>query len=316
MKYSLIKTLGLFLICGTLLPAAEISFDTRNPGTITACVGDQPVADYVYANGRINRPYIWNVRTTDGIQVSRDYPPVEGRERTDHSLIHPGIWMSFKEIGGLNFWHGENHCFTAVIEKASVVDGVGSFTVENLYCEGDDKATARVRETCRLRFLVMEGGWLLIWESAFRGLVDDAVFGDQEEMGLGIRVATEISGVKGGRILNSNGRRTEKEAWGKTADWCDYSGRMDGGWVGMAILAGNDNFRRSWFHARDYGLLLANPFGRQAFQAGPRSEVKISRDTPLRLTFGVYIHSAEEEHDTDIAALYREFSPLTRHESR
>ena len=316
MKYCLLITLGLFLICGTLLPAAEISFDTRNPGTITVCVGDQPVANYVYANGRINRPYIWDVRTTDGIQVSRDYPPVEGEDRTDHPLIHPGIWMSFKEIGGLNFWRGENHCFTTLIAKPNVVDGVGSFTVENLYCEGNNKAKARVRETCRLRFLVVEGGWLLIWESAFQGLVDDAVFGDQEEMGLGIRVATEISGVKGGRILNSNGRRTEKEAWGKTADWCDYSGKMDGRWVGMAILTGNDNFRKSWFHARDYGLLLANPFGRQAFHAGPRSEVEIPRNTPLRLIFGVYIHSAENEHDTDVAALYRKFSRLARHESR
>lgn len=312
MNKKIIATLCVPLLCGNLLHAADVSFDTTTDGTITACIGDQPVANYVYAKGKIARPYVCNVRTTDGIQVSRNYPPLEGKDRTDHTLIHPGVWMSFKEIGGLNFWRKGNHCFTTLVEKPSVKDGVGGFTVENLYCEGDDKDKARVKEICRIKFLAIEGGWLLLWDSAFTGLVKGAIFGDQEEMGLGIRVESEISGTRGGKIFNSNGQCREREVWGKQADWCDYAGRMRGRWAGMTILTGKNNFRKCWFHARDYGLLLANPFGRKAFHAGERSQVDIPCDGALRLQFGVYVHSAKNEKDTDINKIYQEFLKLMK----
>ena len=50
-------------------------------------------------------------------------------------------------------------------------------------------------------------------------------FGDQEEMGLGIRVATDHAVTNGGVITSSDGRKNEKQVWGRQADWCDYSGK-------------------------------------------------------------------------------------------
>ena len=52
----------------------------------------------------------------------------------------------------------------------------------------------------------------------------DLEFGEQEEMGLGIRAATTITVKNGGRILDSEGRVNEKGVWGKRAEWYDYSG--------------------------------------------------------------------------------------------
>jgi len=64
--------------------------------------------------------------------------------------------------------------------------------------------------------------------------------------------------------LNSDGRGpiNESQIWGKTADWCDYDGIINQRQVGVTLIADPQNFRPSWFHARDYGLLLANAFGR------------------------------------------------------
>ena len=50
-----------------------------------------------------------------------------------------------------------------------------------------------------------------------------------------------------------------------------FGGSMAGENVGMTIFCHPENFRPSWFHARDYGILEANPFGRQAFGKGEKT---------------------------------------------
>jgi hypothetical protein len=128
-------------------------------------------------------------------------------------------------------------------------------------------------------------------------------FGDQEEMGLGIRVATPLAVVKGGRITDSAGRVNEAQVWGKQADWCAYRGTIAGKPVGVQLMTHPGNFRRSWFHARDYGLLEANPFGRNAFTKGEKSQVVVEDGKTLRLRFGVMTLSGTP----DLQAAYRDY---------
>ena len=73
-------------------------------------------------------------------------------------------------------------------------------------------------------------------------------------MGLGVRVTTPIAVKQGGTMLDAMGRRNEHEVWGNAADWCDYSGTVDGRHAGITIMCDPQNFRPSWLHARDYGL--------------------------------------------------------------
>ena len=76
-------------------------------------------------------------------------------------------------------------------------------------------------------------------------------------------------------MTDSEGRKNGAEIGGNSADWCDYSGTLDGQHVGMTIFCHPDNFRPSWFHARDYGFLAANAFGRAAFHKGEPSKVVV-----------------------------------------
>ena len=64
-----------------------------------------------------------------------------------------------------------------------------------------------------------------------------------------------------------------------------------------------ENFRRSWFHARDYGLLVANPFGRNAFTGGEKSRIVVKEGETLRLRFGVLVSSERP----DLDASYRDY---------
>ena len=104
----------------------------------------------------------------------------------------------------------------------------------------------------------------------------------------------------GGRIVNSDGLRDEKQVWGTTADWCDYRGTVGGAEVGVALMSDPRNVRRPWFHARDYGLLVANPFGRRAFTKGEESRIVVKAGETFRLRFGVLVHSGR----TDVGVAY------------
>jgi hypothetical protein len=123
-----------------------------------------------------------------------------------------------------------------------------------------------------------------------------------------------------GTITNSDGRKNEKEVWGRQADWCDYSGIvttkiMPGNkdWslrTGLLLVPHPQNFRRSWMHARDYGLLVANPFGQRAFTKGPASRIEVKPGETIRLRFGVWSYGNNLDTKLDLSAMAAEYLRL------
>jgi len=148
---------------------------------------------------------------------------------------------------------------------------------------------------------------MIIYDSTFSSEKTDFTFGDQEEFGLGIRVNTPIAERYGGRIVNADGLEGAKKAWGKASDWCDYHGVIDETLVGMTIMPDPRNFRRSWYHARNYGFIAANPFGRKAMKQGPESKVVVKKGEKFHLGYGVSIYSAPKGAEIDRNAMYQDY---------
>jgi hypothetical protein len=279
----------------------------EEPNQLLITIGGKPFATYVYSDSNIPRPYFAHVRAPCGTQVTRNHPPVEGKDPTDHATYHPGIWLTFGDMSGNDYWR----------LKAKVIQdlwfgppkggpGRGTLTLRNSYLSAaEDRVVCQ--ETCRYTILVRPFGYLLLWDSTFESNDADFYFGDQEEMGLGVRVATPISVHKGGHITDSEGRRDEKQVWGKQADWCDYSGVIDGRRVGITIMPHPGNFRRCWYHARDYGLLVANPFGQNAMTGGERSKVVVRKGEKFRLRYGVLVYSVPVGAKADAQEAYRDY---------
>jgi hypothetical protein len=64
-----------------------------------------------------------------------------------------------------------------------------------------------------------------------------------------------------GHILNSEGAK-DVECWGKPANWVAMSGPIDGKPFTISFFDHPSNLRHpTRWHARDYGLFAANPFG-------------------------------------------------------
>ncbi|HUG93640.1 MAG TPA: DUF6807 family protein [Planctomycetaceae bacterium] len=277
-------------------------------GRLEIRIGEEDFAAYVYRDERILRPYFTNVKAPGGVQVTRHHPPVEGRDSTDHDTMHPGIALGFGDLDGHDFWRNKAAIeHVGFVERPAIRDDGRrlTFAVRLRYRAGETTVCHEIR---RHTLLVRPGGYLLSYDSEFRAGDRAFAFGDQEEMGLGVRLndALRVAGGNG-RILDSQGRTNEPQVWGKTAEWCDYSGTIDGRRAGLLVMPHPDNFRRCWFHARDYGFLAANPFGRNAFTGGEKSRIEVRPGATFRLRYGVLVYSAPPDEPLDHAAVFREY---------
>jgi hypothetical protein len=266
---------------------------TQTPDRLVIAHSSQPVAEFVFRDEGILRPYFANVHAPGGLKATRSHPPVAGVDATDHDRMHPGIWLAFGDLGGADFWRNQGRIeHVRFTQPPSIHDGHLTFASE---CR---LSTAEGRKLCSLtnRFTLaaQSNAWLLVWDATFHSDEGDFAFGDQEEMGFGARVATAITEKNGGRITSSTGLKSAKNTWGQPAEWCDYSGAVNGKAIGITLWSDSANFRPSWWHNRDYGVFVANPFGRAAMTQGDRSAVTVKRGESFRLGFGAVIHAGSD----------------------
>ena len=280
----------------------------QTPDRLVIAHSGQPVTEFVFRDENILRPYFANVHAPGGLKATRNHPPIAGVDATDHDTMHPGIWLAFGDISGADFWRNkgsiEHRRFT---ESPAVRGGRLTFATECRLRTADGRTLSAL--TDRFALAAQTNAWLLVWDATFHSDEADFTFGDQEEMGFGVRVATAITEKNGGVITSSSGLRTAKSTWGQPADWCDYSGTVDGKPIGITVLTDPKHFRPSWWHNRDYGVFVANPFGRAAMKRGDKSAVTVKRGETFRLRFGAAIHSGPAY---DAATEFRGFIEPTR----
>lgn len=293
------------LACAFSLNAAAADLAVRqDSGRLVITDRAQPVVEFVFKDERILRPYFANVHTPGGVKVTRNHPPVAGVDATDHDTMHPGIWLAFGDISGQDFWRNKAPIeHIRFIEPPRVESGRVAFATECRLRIAEDKTVCSL--TNRFTLTPLTNAWLLAWDASFRSEEGDFMFGDQEEMGFGVRVATAITEKNGGVIKSSSGMKTAKTTWGQPADWCDYSGAVNGQQVGITLMADPANFRPSWWHNRDYGLMVANPFGQEAMKQGAKSAVHVKRGKIFRLRYGALIHDGLAANAQALAEFFR-----------
>lgn len=295
LTFSVVLWLAATIRCGAADPprngaAPESAFTTEElADRLVICRGQQPLATFVHRDVAILRPYFCNLRSLRGLPVTRSQPPVEGVDATDHATMHPGMWLGLGDVNGQDFWRNKGRIEHVRFSEPPQVKGEQvAFSTESRMLAADGSEVGRMAN--RYEIAAKEFGWLLVWTAEFQTVGQQLVFGDQEEMGFGVRLAMPLTEKNGGRITNSAGQSTAAATWGQPADWCDYSGAIDSQPVGITVLAAPTNFRRCWWHNRDYGLMVANPFGRAAMKQGDPSRVTIAPGDRLRLTFAACIH--------------------------
>jgi len=308
--FTLITRLSVCLALALITPAvaAQPFSISQQSGKILITAEGKPVATYVYNDKTIPRPYFKDVHAPGGVKITRNHPPIEGQDLTDHPTYHPGVWLAFGDISGADFWRNQAQVRHAEFVKAPwTKDNEAGFTVLNVY-EANGEVVCK--EECAYQIVADGDAYYLLHESRF---FNDTgfVFGDQEEMGLGIRVRTKMTVDAGDAYaVNSHGQRNEDGAWGKQADWAAYAGPVDDAYLGALIAGHPDNFRQSWYHIRDYGLIIANLFGRAAYTDGDPSAVHVEPGNNLTLRYGIAVVKKDSRAALNLNALYQRYLEL------
>jgi len=291
--------------------------------------GGQLVTRYLTAPSWA-KPIFYPVLAPGGVPLTRDWPMVTGKpgESTDHphqksawfchgDIIPEGVELKqkIKGVEGVDFWsenkgHGQIVC--TKVGEPKVGQDHASVQTHNEWRTADG---AKILDEDRTIHCYDLGGPRLIVLDI--DLVADVpvTFGDTKEGAMGIRINDQITAGKGGKgkIQNAKGKIGEKECWGRIADWCDYSGPVDGKEVGLTLMADPKNVEPSCWHVRGYGLMAANPFGRKhaAFPdaVGRTDLVRLAKGQHLRLRYGMLLHTGDAETGR-VAEQYQRFVQL------
>ena len=264
----------------------------------------------------VPRPYFYPVIGPTGVPVTRNWPmkDIDPNEAQDH-VHHKSLWFTHGEINGQDFWgEGSSRSGNIVHDKFLKVSSgpeMGEIISTNKYVAKDGKVVCT--DTRMHKFYNTSDGEIMDFEITIQASEGKVVLGDTKEGSMAIRLAAtmrEKGKVGKGHIVNSEGHRSEKEAWGKRAKWCDYYGPVEGQIVGVAIFDHPSNPKHpTWWHVRDYGLFAANPFGVSYFEEKPRGTGDITIPTGENLTFRYrfYFHKGDEKQGK-VAEHYREYA--------
>jgi len=276
----------------------------------TINIGDQLFTELHIAGFR--RPILYPVMGPNQTPMTRNHPmkkDVEG-EADDHPH-HKSIWCGHGLINQVSFWHEQGEI---VVDRAKPIatsvatDGTsGTIAFHCNYKDADGKLVCTDHTT--LTFHDLKDARAIDWDVTISASEVELLFGDTKEGMMAIRTHPSLRIDKGAKGMNSLGDEG-KGIWGKPAEWVDYSGTVEGNDVGVAIFDHPSNLRHpTTWHARDYGLVAANPFGQHHFQGKPEGagDFKVEKDGSVRFRYRFVFHAGDAE-SAKVTELYKAFA--------
>lgn len=299
------RTLSALLFLSVPLLAADLTA-TKGKDDVTFKDGDNVVTKYI-TGGDIPKPHCWPLNAPDGTLVTQSMPADHKHHRSvwfcHGDVIPDGLDLktksSDKRVKGVDFWsehegHGKIVCVEVGEPKAGK-DGV-SVTTKNEWRSPDGiKILDEVRV---LTVRKLETGYLVEFDIDLHASVCGITFGDTKEGSFGTRVHEAIGSPKnpGGTFTADGNRTTEKPIWGEPINWMDYSGKVNGKEVGLSVFDHPKNPVRATSHGRAYGLVAANPFGKdKSFpsQKGKTDLTTIKKGDHLKLKYAAFAHTGD-----------------------
>lgn len=289
----------------------ESHFDLRNvplevdgnDAQTSFLLGSQTVMSCQHSK-ELSKPFVFPLNGPKGTPLTWNGPP-------DH-IHHRSVWTAHGMVNGENLWseepgHGTMSTFNISRRGGYVFSEI---RLQLIWQSVFGKKLIDEERTIRL-WNIPDKQWLIDYASFFTASYGDVLFGDTKEAGtISIRVRESMEVENGGKIENSWGGINEAETWGRKANWCDYSGPVDGIWQGVAIFDDQSNPRHpSYWHVRDYGLMTANVFGATEFKGrvDERGGLLIKNGDKLSFRYRIYVHNGNA-YDGGVSEKYLDYA--------
>ena len=266
--------------------------------TIAVTLNDRPFTTFRYATSNNKgqfRPYFFPVLGPNGCEVTRG----ETSEISKDHVHHRSLYVAYGEVNDVDLW-GEGSNSGRVVHQG-FTQKQGGAVVGRIYTHNNWETQAGdVLMTDKQNFRIYnlsEDAALIDLDLSFIASAGDVHFGDTKEGGImSIRVHPSMNASEGGKIENAFGGINEAETWGKRANWCDYSGVVDGTPVGIAVFDHIVNPRYpTYWHVRNYGLMGSNIFGSGTFEREPSKDgsYTLKQGEEMHFRFRVLIHAGD-----------------------
>ena len=268
-----------------------INFEVKkdeNRGTLEVYFDKKHLLTYHYGSD-IRKPYIYPLKTPFGVEVTECSP-------RDH-IHHKSLWVAHGDVNGNDLWSEKEDSGKILHEKFIKIEKGPVFTEicsKNIWVSSKGQPLLDEIRMIKI-WRPYNDEYYIDFKVRLIANYEDVVLGDTKEAGtISLRVAPTMTVKSGyGRILNSWGGINEKETWGKRAEWCDYSGIVNGIRLGITIFDHPDNPRfPTYWHVRDYGLMTANIFGLTYFKKTnkKRGDLILKKGESIDFYYRVYIH--------------------------
>ncbi|MFB3788439.1 MAG: PmoA family protein [bacterium] len=288
-------------------------------GRVVVTIGEAPFTTYDYTtNPKKPWPIFYPLFGPQGVRMTRGFPMEKFDKESEDHPHHQSMWVAHGSINGIDLWSiGENHGYTQQKEITTTATPVaGRITAKNDWTDKDGKKLLEEQRVITI-WGTPDTARMVDFDMTFKATEGDVKFGDTKEGGLvSLRVATSLQETqgpgqyeKGGVIINANGQTGTKEAWGKAAPWCDYSGPVGNLTGGLTIMDHPQNpFYPTHYHVRDYGLFTANPFGLSDFIDKSQDGSRILKNGETwHLRYRVFIHAGDLK-EARVAEKYANFA--------
>ncbi|MBX7104381.1 MAG: PmoA family protein [Gemmataceae bacterium] len=268
------------------------------------------------ARPSLSKPILHPLRLPGGPNLSRDWPIVDSTpgESRDHvhqksawlahgDVVPEGVELTtrIKGVRGIDFWSevaGRGQIEVKSAEDPKIAPGQATLRLRAAWKSAEGRVV--LDEVRTLTMVPVEAGLLIVVRTQLKASAVPVTFADTKEGFFAVRVSDKLCVSKNPEsvISLSTGVRGAAACWGIKADWCDYSGSIDGKPVGLAIFDDPKNRSRACWHVRETGLMAANPFGRAAsgFPAqkqSPEPLVRLAAGEELSLRYACYLHNGD-----------------------
>ncbi len=298
--------------------AAEVVI-SKDDGKAVVKIDGEHFTDYVFKGHA--KPIFYPIIGPHGIEMTRHYPMKKDvdNEASDHPH-HKSLWFTHDDVNGVQFWMeypGENSNLRPgkIVQHEIAIEG-NTIRTRNEWRDPDGSVVCT--DSRELSFGTTSAGRYIDIAITIHASHGEVKFGDTKEGTMGIRThpllrlrADERRGnyTAKGQAINSEGV-AGKAIWGKRAKWVDYWGPINGQTVGIAIFDHPHNPRHpTWWHARDYGLIAANPFGVHDFEdkAPGIGDMVIAADERATFRYRFLFHRGDV-NAADVAGEYKLFA--------
>lgn len=293
----------------------QVSLETKEKNVTVKINGD---VFATFDGATYDKPILYPIYGPGQVGMTRNWPMKEDVEGEAHDHPHhKSMWISH-EISGVNFW-GESggKVNTERIKTSFAGKPTDVFQTTSSWVKKADGKTL-LTDQSTYRFGATETSRWIDCTVKFQATHGDFQFDDTKEGLFAIRTHPDLRltakpkhGVEEvfGKAINSEGV-TGKEIWGKQAKWLLYHGPIDDKHMSVAMYDHPGNLRHpTTWHARDYGLVTANPFGMHHFlgkEKGAGAFVVKNGDS-LTLRYRVEFIEGEAAPD-DIEGRYQAFA--------